>query len=221
MADEPKPLDEIIGEGADRGPSAPPEQPQQPEPLVSEEAGLSAPPEREDRPGLWTFAALKDERSKRQALEAELRQLREEHDRLLRPQQPQQAAPEVPDMFADPAAYHQFVERSVSSRLRDMEANLSFRLMHDRHGEDFEHAYSAMLKLAEAGDPSVVKWVMSTGDPGRALMHWHEQARAQRQGGPLLPSNLSGARNVGQRRGPQWGGPTPLEDIFDRRNSGR
>jgi hypothetical protein len=33
---------------------------------------------------------------------------------------------------------------------------------------------------------------------------------------PLLPSNLAGARNAGTRHGPAWGGPAPLQDIFDR-----
>jgi hypothetical protein len=32
-----------------------------------------------------------------------------------------------------------------------------------------------------------------------------------------LPSNLAGARNVGTRSGPAWGGPATLKDIFDRR----
>jgi hypothetical protein len=34
---------------------------------------------------------------------------------------------------------------------------------------------------------------------------------------PELPSNLAGARNVGTRSGPAWGGPSTLKDIFDRR----
>jgi len=33
---------------------------------------------------------------------------------------------------------------------------------------------------------------------------------------PVMPSNLAAARNVGTRSGPAWGGPQPLNDIFDR-----
>lgn len=33
---------------------------------------------------------------------------------------------------------------------------------------------------------------------------------------PVMPSNLSGARNVGSRSGPQWSGPPTLADIFKR-----
>jgi hypothetical protein len=32
----------------------------------------------------------------------------------------------------------------------------------------------------------------------------------------VMPSDLAGARNVGTRSGPAWGGPAPLKDIFDR-----
>jgi hypothetical protein len=34
---------------------------------------------------------------------------------------------------------------------------------------------------------------------------------------PVMPSNLAGARNVGARTGPQWSGPSPISDIFDRK----
>ncbi len=33
---------------------------------------------------------------------------------------------------------------------------------------------------------------------------------------PVMPSNIAGARNVGTRAGPAWGGPKPLDDIFKR-----
>lgn len=36
------------------------------------------------------------------------------------------------------------------------------------------------------------------------------------QPAPVMPSNLAGARNVGNRSGPVWAGPTPLTDIFKR-----
>lgn len=32
----------------------------------------------------------------------------------------------------------------------------------------------------------------------------------------VMPSNLAGARNVGNRAGPEWSGPQPLSDIFER-----
>jgi hypothetical protein len=35
-------------------------------------------------------------------------------------------------------------------------------------------------------------------------------------GAPVLPTNLAGARNAGTRGGPAYGGPQPLQDIFNR-----
>lgn len=39
------------------------------------------------------------------------------------------------------------------------------------------------------------------------------------EAGQVMPSNLAGARNVGNRSGPAWGGPKTLTDIFDRRSA--
>jgi hypothetical protein len=50
---------------------------------------------------------------------------------------------------------------------------------------------------------------------GGASAPLHGGARDARRA-PLLPSNLAGARNAGTRHGPAWGGPAPLQDIFDR-----
>lgn len=47
-----------------------------------------------------------------------------------------------------------------------------------------------------------------------------EPAQVQRQPAAVYPSNFAGSRSVAPRRGPAWGGPTPLGDIFDRK-SGR
>jgi hypothetical protein len=41
------------------------------------------------------------------------------------------------------------------------------------------------------------------------------QQQVQRQQ-PVMPSNLAGARGTGSRSGPEWSGPAPLKDIFDR-----
>jgi hypothetical protein len=43
-----------------------------------------------------------------------------------------------------------------------------------------------------------------------------EPPQAQPQPAPVMPSNLAGARNVGNRAGPKWSGPPKLEDIFKR-----
>jgi hypothetical protein len=42
-------------------------------------------------------------------------------------------------------------------------------------------------------------------------------APAGQQAAPVMPSNFTTARNVGNRSGPAWSGPTPLQDIFNRK----
>lgn len=41
--------------------------------------------------------------------------------------------------------------------------------------------------------------------------------QAGTQPAPVMPSNFATARNVGNRSGPAWSGPTPLQDIFNRK----
>jgi hypothetical protein len=220
MADTPKPLDEIIGEGSDAGgaaqreaidkqPQPAPEQ-QQSQPSTPDRTG-GAPPEREEKPGMWAYSALKDERAKRQAFQAQVRELEEERNALLQQQfrQPEAPAPTGDDFWTDPGA-------AVDRKLKNLEANFSFRLAHDKHGDDFERAFSDMIHMAERGDPSVVQGVMASPDPGTAMMIWHAAVTGQPRGGGTMPSNFTGARNMGSRRGPAWSGPTPLNDIFDR-----
>lgn len=94
------------------------------------------------------------------------------------------------------------------------------------------------------GDPELVplrEAMLRSDDPVGLAMSWHQRrtvlsevgsdpaayreklkaeilAELQQQpaapGAPVMPSNLAGARNVGSRSGPAWGGPTPLTDIF-------
>lgn len=42
-------------------------------------------------------------------------------------------------------------------------------------------------------------------------------APAGQSAAPVLPSNFTTARNVGTRTGPAWSGPTPIQDIFNRK----
>lgn len=73
--------------------------------------------------------------------------------------------------------------------------------------------------LAEIGDdPAAYKERLKS----ELLAELQQQNGQQQQEQPLaavMPSNLTGARNVGTRSGPAWSGPAPLNDIFDRRNA--
>jgi len=99
--------------------------------------------------------------------------LREQIMRAQQPAQPEQP----PDVIIDPNGYHQHVQQTMESRLRTMEQNFSFRMAHERHGEQFEQAYTQMIGLADRGDRSVVQHVMRSNDPGAVMMQWWQQAQ--------------------------------------------
>jgi hypothetical protein len=77
----------------------------------------------------------------------------------------------------------------------------------------WHHRQSARAEIGD--DPSAYK--------ARLEASLREQILAELGGAgaqrfaQLAPSNLAGARNVGGRSGPAWGGPATLNDIFDRR----
>lgn len=69
--------------------------------------------------------------------------------------------------------------------------------------------------LAEAGnDPDAYKAKLKA-ELLAELQPGDGQQRQQQKPAPVLPSNLAGARNVGNRSGPAWGGPQPIGSIFD------
>jgi hypothetical protein len=135
----------------------------------------------------------------REELEAERKARREMEFAVYDMQQRQRAAqeqlakqtpqpqPQVPDPITDPEGYHRYVESRFENRLRTQEQNFSFRIAHDRFGDAFEHAFGEMTARGDRGDPSVARWVMSSPDPGMALMHWYQQARSQARLGPHDP----------------------------------
>jgi hypothetical protein len=68
-----------------------------------------------------------------------------------------------------------WLQQQFEQRLRNQEANTSFRLAHRDYGELFEHAYANMIGRAERGDPSVVRQVMASPDPGEAMVRWFKR----------------------------------------------
>jgi hypothetical protein len=83
--------------------------------------------------------------------------------------------PQIPDIIADPQAYHQHITQQHQQSMRNLEANFSFRMAHREHGELFERAYVEMIGRAERGDPSVVQAVMGSPDPGTAMINWFQR----------------------------------------------
>jgi hypothetical protein len=98
----------------------------------------------------------------------------------------QQAAPkqEPIDPFADPDAFFgRFEEKRLQDR-RELEANFSLRLAHMQHGETFEKAFSEAEARAHRGDPSVMRMIAQSQDPGRTLIDWYQREEVMKQVGP-------------------------------------
>ena len=182
-----RPRDPETGRFLPMGDDAPPPQaaqPQAPQP-PAEDDGPTIPPGR-----------LREMREERDAAAARARELEfmvyDMHQKMQawqRQQETQKPAepPQIPDVIADPQAYHQYVTNQFTEQLRKQEANFSFRMAHEREGELFEQAYGEMLGRAQRGDPAVVQWVMRSPDPGVAMVNWYRQERSLAQLGDKDP----------------------------------
>lgn len=198
-----------------------------------EEAGAPPAPE-PDAPHV-PVAALKDERAKRQALEAEMAALRKQ----IEAQQPKEPPPPPPSVWDDEQAYGgHIVSTAVQQASLNAHLNMS-EMMARRDHEDFEAMKAEFLKMAEQ-NPTLAQQALADPDPwGKAYQiaknaktmaelgavdvasletKLREQIMAemaqQTPAAPGLPPTLSGQRNVGTRSGPAWTGPVPLSDLL-------
>lgn len=145
--------------------------------------------------------ALKEERGKRQSLEAERDQYKTGFDDLrtqianlngqistltrVAPRQQQQEvqAPERPDPIVDPDGYAQYVRSEVEAGIISRNVEETFRDAHEEHGNKFEAAYQALTSLDRnsPADRALVQRISKSANPGRALMRWHTQQEAVRE----------------------------------------
>ena len=156
--------------------------PRTPTPDQAEQAPAAATPQQPEPDAVpsWRLRELREQReaeaNRARSLEAELADMRRRHAAMEQQVRQQRQEPvQVPDLIADPAAYHAHVEQTFNERLRNMEANFSFRIAHSANGEMFEQAYGDMISRAERGDPSIVRMVMQSPDPGTAMINWYRR----------------------------------------------
>lgn len=131
-------------------------------------------------PKNWTYAAYRDEKTKRQreaerARAAEMRA--QQLEARLQEFQSKQTPP--PDQFADPEAYNSYweqrlqqQERTFNDQIRRFQVNLSMKDAHRTHKEVFEQAYQALIDLAESGDRGPINEVLNSSDPGERVVSW-------------------------------------------------
>lgn len=175
----------LHGEGGKFVPKA-----KDPEPTQQEAAPAPEPQQRQAEPEHRVpLAEHLSEREKRQAAERRAedteRRITALQQQLAQLQKPQEQ-PKTPDIFEDPNGFVGSLEQKFEQRLRQQEANFSFRLAHQQNGKEFEDAYQALLREGEMGNRTVVQSVMASNDPGQALMRWHKQSTLfERTGGDL------------------------------------
>jgi len=182
----------------------------------------------------WT-QAIKAERFKRQAAQQRVTELEEQKRRLEEENQQLAIAP-----YGDPPAIEELENLRAQTRISNSEVHFAKQF----GAEALSELHKAMNHIAQSGHPDFpVVWnaMLNSDNPAalaagfcqhiglfdqdgaiaaKAPRGLHspppERSARRQQSSQEWPSNLAGARNVGTRRGPEWSGPTPLADIFDR-----
>lgn len=216
-------------------------EPEPPAPTETGDPSLAAPPAAEPDPPHVPIAALKDERAKRQQIEAELTAMKARLAEIEKAT-PQQLKPEpqpLPDPVKDPAGYHAAIaDVAFNERLNVSE------MMARRDYPDLDEKLAAFQEAAKA-DPALGEKLRSQAHPwdwmyqeakriqarneiGDDPVAFRERVRAELmaelQGNPPaaapvppdatpLPTSLAAARSVGARTVKEPTGPTPLSEI--------
>ncbi len=236
---EDAPQPETIGQPRDdsgRFASAEPGEEQQAEQPAAEEG----PPPSEQEPSHIPFAALKDERAKRQQIEAERQQMADRlqqyeayFQQLQAAEQPEEQDPiqaitshvlstvqqqnemqmlTVRVEFAEQLARQKWADYDdkVEHFKEAVKANPYLLQELKAAPNPAEYAYNAANKMLEAKQ-------YGTASPSREQLEAEIRAKIMAEIGMpqrQAPTTLATERSVGARSGPAWSGPTPLGDIL-------
>ncbi|MCF2523910.1 hypothetical protein [Bradyrhizobium sp. G127] len=170
----------------------------------------------------WTFKAFESEKKKRQATAARLREVEEERDALLYEQsQKGEASPEETQYWLNP---HETV-REVEIRTNSRASRAEFISEYGKSTfEDLDRIVDDVMRKGHPDHAILSERMRASNDPVAVMAQWASETlgwsptASQQNARPrVMPTNLAGARNVGKRIGPAWGGPSKLEDIFNRK----
>jgi hypothetical protein len=184
------------------------------------------------------YKAIREEREKRQALQAELEALKAQFNSQQQPQEP--PAP-PPTIWEDEQGWQQHFGAQVAQQAA-LNAKLDLsEMLNRRDNADFDDMKARFLEMAQQ-NPAIVQDALADADPwGKAykiaknaatmaelgatnvdelkakireeLMTEMQQAQV-----PVpqltIPPSLTGERNVGDRTGPAWAGPKPLSELL-------
>lgn len=185
-----------------------------------------------------TFKGLKEEREKRQRLEAELEALKAQFQAAQQPKEPPAPPPSV---WEDEQAYGgHLVNEAVQQANTVAMLNMS-KMLNRREKPDFDQMEEKFLQMAQM-NPALAQQALSDPDPwGKAYQIAKNAATMEELGAtdletlkaqlreqllaeaaaqvpisnnPTIPPSLTTARNVGARSGPGWSGPAAIEDLL-------
>lgn len=102
--------------------------------------------------------------------------------------------PKVPDLFEDPNAFAEHLNKSVQDRFdafqrqqREREVNASIDSARTRHGETFANAWKALETLPKSPETvQLVQRLEASPNPGEAIVSWHKRNQAAREVGDDL-----------------------------------
>ncbi len=107
-------------------------------------------------------------------------------------------APKTPDLFEDPNAFAEHINKGVATQLeairkdlRDQQVNASIEAARTRHGQAFEDAFGALKGLDYRGNPDNVQLIRrleASPNPGEAIVAWHKRNEALREVGTDIGS---------------------------------
>lgn len=177
------------------------------------------------------LAALLEVRDGNKALKAELENLK----------QASQPAPEpetVPDPIDDPQGFAEYTQRQIQAGVGQAQQQFNSRLLDmseasaiKTHGAD---KVDAVKEWFATQPPSVQQDIQGQADPYDYAIQQHQREtmtatltadpekldrilkllEGKETPAPTVPGTTATHQSVGARKGPEWGGPTPLEDIF-------
>ena len=183
------------------------------------------------------FKGLKEEREKRQRLEAELEALKQQFAAN------QEPAPLPPSIWEDDQGALQHVKNeAITTAVQQANFNAKLdmsEMMVRQANADFDEVKADFLALAQA-NPTLVQQALADPHPWNKAYQIAKNHKAMQELGAVniddlkakmreelmaemqasapvvqsLPPTLAGERNVAPRSGPAWAGPRPLSELL-------
>jgi hypothetical protein len=137
---------------------------------------------------------LDAEKAERLALNAKVDALLALQKAPAQQQTTQPEKPKVPDLFEDPNAFAEHINKGVQAQFesfqraqRDREVNASITEARTRHGQVFSDAWKALESQPKSPETvELVRRMEASPNPGEAIVSWHKRNVAAREVGDDL-----------------------------------